>query len=354
MAVAFVATALLSGASPVLANGEIAVVGPMTGRYATLGAAMRAALHPRDVNAVTFEDDGCQADMAVVVAQRLVAAKAYVVIGHPCSSAAIAAAPIYAAAGIPLISTGARHPDLTDKRAGPLVFRLSGRDDRQGAVAAAFLADVAGDKPIAILHDRTLAMSTIAAAAAAALGADDPPASTPAAAESAAAPSRPVTQFPFVASELNYDALAARVAALAPGGDVGAVLFAGYPEEAVIVVRALRAHGVSAPILGVDALATTEFGRLLAQRDTEVFVLMSPDAAGPEDMAARTASVVGMWLEARTHNAEPATVATRTIDGPAAGRVAFDTKGDAVLPSYVVSAWRAGAWQPVPSQTADR
>jgi len=341
---------MLASPLPASAEGDIAVVGPMRGQYAAIGTAMRAAVPPAEADAVTFEDDGCQAESAVAVAQRIAAAKPYVVIGHPCSSAAIAAAPIYAAAGIPLVSTGARHPDLTDKRAGPLVFRLAGRDDRQGTAAAEFLAQAAGNRPIAILHDRTFAMSTLAAAAASALGA------TPAPSPSDPAPARgaQATQFPFVASEINYDALAARVAALAPDGGVGAILFAGYPEEAIIVVRALRAHGVSAPVLGADALATAEFGRLLTQQDGAVYVLASPDASGAPSIAARTAAAVSNWRQARKANEDPAAVAMRSIDVPAAGRIAFDTKGDAVMPSYVVSAWRAGAWQPVPSLAADR
>lgn len=322
----------------------------MSGQYAAIGTAMRAAVSPTEADAVTFEDDSCQAETAVAVAQRIAAAKPYVVIGHPCSSAAIAAAPIYAAAGIPLVSTGARHPDLTDKRAGPLVFRLAGRDDRQGTAAAEFLAQAAGNRPIAILHDRTFAMSTLAAAAASALGA------TPASSPSDPTPARgaQATQFPFVASEINYDALAARVAALAPDGGVGAILFAGYPEEAIIVVRALRAHGISAPVLGADALATADFGRLLTQLEGAVYVLASSDASGAPSIAARTAAAVSNWRLARKANEDPAAVAMRSIDVPAAGHIAFDTKGDAVMPSYVVSAWRAGAWQPVPSLAADR
>jgi branched-chain amino acid transport system substrate-binding protein len=349
--VALAAAAGLAGISPAHAEGEIAVVGPMTGQYAATGAAMRAALAPSETrdDAVMFEDDGCRADTAVATAQRLVAMRVAVVIGHPCSSAAIAAAPVYAAAGIPVISTGARHPDLTDRRAGPLVFRLAGRDDRQGAVAAELLARLANGKPVAILHDRTFAMSTLAAATAVALEANSP---QPLPASSA----RPATQLPFVASELNYDALAAKVATLAPGDGVGAVLFAGYPAEAMVIVKALRAHGVSAPFVGVDALAIPEFGQFLTPGLGQVFVLVSPDAGGPDGVAARTAAAIAAWQQARAASPQnPAAVIGKTMDADAAsGRIAFDTKGDAVVPSYVVRTWSAGAWQPLPGRGEDR
>ena len=64
------------------------------------------------------------------------------VVGHPCSGSAVAAASLYGAAGIVFIAPGVRHPALTAKRAGMTVFRLAGRDDRQGDAAAHWLTRV--------------------------------------------------------------------------------------------------------------------------------------------------------------------------------------------------------------------
>ena len=48
------------------------------------------------------------------------------------------------------------HPQLTAKRAGPTIFRLAGRDDRQGVAAAHLIArDFKGQK-VALVQDRTL------------------------------------------------------------------------------------------------------------------------------------------------------------------------------------------------------
>ena len=363
------------------ADAGIALVGPLSGPYATTGAAIRdaAAVHSSGVSPAIIEDDRCQADTAVEVAGRIVAAKPTVVIGHPCSSAAIAAAPIYAAAQIPFISTGARHGDLTDKRAGPLVFRLSGRDDRQGRDAAAFLARASGGRAIAILHDRTFLMSTIATEATAALTG---PAGQP--------PLHKVMPFPFVASELNYDALIAKVLAFAGSADqVGAVFFAGYPAEAVIVLKAMRAKGIDAPLLAVDVLANDDFGRVLdpgvggmrvgawangrwieptgplvekvetEEKDRalgEVRVLISPDALGPRAAGDRTSAAIGIWQAANKENAAnpAAALASISYEDPALGRITFDAKGDAVIPSYLVCAWRDGAWRPVAASEADK
>ncbi len=60
------------------------------------------------------------------------------------------------------IATETRHPDLTLKRAGPSIFRLAGSDDAQGLDAARICSRLAGDKTIAIVHDRTLFAKTIA------------------------------------------------------------------------------------------------------------------------------------------------------------------------------------------------
>lgn len=327
------------------ADGGIALAGPMSGPYATTGAAMREAAEARLAGTLllSVEDDRCQAEQAAEAARRIVAEKPAIVIGHPCSSAAIAAAPIYAAAQIPFISTGARHGDLTDKRAGPLVFRLSGRDDRQGKDAAEFLARASGGRPIAILQDRTFAMSTIASEAAAALtGLPGQP------------PAHKVMQFPFVASELNYDTLVEKVIAFSgPPDNVGAVLFAGFPAEAIVVLKRLRARGVTAPFLGVDALATGELSAALPNKLEGAFVLVSSDQA--YSTANRTTAAIGLWHAAnKASAANPgAALAGIAYDDPALGRITFDAKGDAGIPSYLVSAWRDGAWRPVSAPGAE-
>jgi branched-chain amino acid transport system substrate-binding protein len=316
----------------------------MTGAYAGTGAAMREAAEARLAGSqLIVEDDRCEAQAAIETARKIAAAKPAVVIGHPCSSAAIAAAPIYAAAQIPFMATGARHGDLTDKRAGPLVFRLAGRDDRQGMEASEFLARASAGKAIAILHDRTFVMSTIAGQATTALA--GPPGQ---------APLHKVMQFPFVASELNYDALVEKVVAFAGGPEgLGAVLFAGFPSEAIIVLRSLRARGVTATFLGVDAVATNEIGAALATQLGDVFVLLPADDA--HTVSLRTSAACAMWQSAVKDAAAGSglTLLGMPFDDPALGRITFDAKGDAVIPSYFVGAWRDGAWKPAAAPEAE-
>jgi branched-chain amino acid transport system substrate-binding protein len=76
------------------------------------------------------------------------------VAGHLCSHSSIAAAKVYEEANILMISPGSSSAKLTDE-GGPNVFRVDGRDDRQGAMAGDYLAEHWGDKEIAILDDGT-------------------------------------------------------------------------------------------------------------------------------------------------------------------------------------------------------
>ena len=53
-----------------------------------------------------------------------------------------------------MIAPGSASAKLTDE-GGPNVFRVCGRDDRQGAMVADYLAEHWADKEIAILDDGT-------------------------------------------------------------------------------------------------------------------------------------------------------------------------------------------------------
>jgi branched-chain amino acid transport system substrate-binding protein len=77
-------------------------------------------------------DDGCNAEQALVVAQKLISVGVVFVAGHICSGAAIPTAPLYEAAGVIAISADATNPRLTEEgRAN--VFRVVGRDDQRGS-----------------------------------------------------------------------------------------------------------------------------------------------------------------------------------------------------------------------------
>ena len=88
------------------------------------------------------------------LARKLVSDGVVFVVGHFCSHSSIAAAKVYEEAGILQISPGSASAKLTDE-GGPNVFRVCGRDDRQGTKVADHLAEHWADKEIAILDDGT-------------------------------------------------------------------------------------------------------------------------------------------------------------------------------------------------------
>ncbi len=249
--VAAVVAAFVVQAAPGLADSAIVVAGPATGRHAgtlvAMAAGARRAIAGRAIR-MTEVDDGCEAGRAEGAARVIVADKPDLVIGHPCPAAAVAAAKVYAAAGVLFIALGVRHPDLTDKRAGPTIFRLAGRDDRQGQAAAAELLSLAPQGKIAIVQDRTAYARSLTAAVTG---------------ELALRKSPPPAVIPIVAGRRDYDAELQKLKGARPE----AIFFAGYPSEASVVLRSLRKAGITATLIASDANATDEFGTAAASVD---------------------------------------------------------------------------------------
>jgi branched-chain amino acid transport system substrate-binding protein len=144
----------------------IATAGPMTGVYAWAGERYQRGteLAVENLNAqggvlgqeveLIVGDDFCDAGQAVALARKFASDGVVFVAGHWCSHASIPASKLYEEAGILMITPGSASAKLTDE-GGPNVFRVYGRDDRQGAMVADYLADRWAGKRIAILDDAT-------------------------------------------------------------------------------------------------------------------------------------------------------------------------------------------------------
>ena len=75
--------------------------------------------------------------------------------GHFCSGSSIPASAVYDEEGVVQISPASTNPKFTDERPGPGIYRVCGRDDQQGQVAGAYLAEHFKDAKVAILHDKS-------------------------------------------------------------------------------------------------------------------------------------------------------------------------------------------------------
>jgi branched-chain amino acid transport system substrate-binding protein len=347
--VAVIATVV---ADPAAAQSSIVVAGPATGRHAgTLQAMMTGARKVAVDEQITDVDDGCDAARAEGAARMIATMRPDVVVGHPCPAAAIAAARVYAETGVLFISLGVRHPDLTTKRAGPSIFRLAGREDRQGAAAAEALTSAAPGGRIAIIQDRTAYARALTADIVAAM-----------ATRKIAAP----TIVPIVAGRREYTTELAKFAAAPPE----AIFFAGYPSEAAVILSGLRKSGLRGTLIASDANATEDFAAIASAAESAgiiVKVMTRPSQSGGMDLdglevAASTAVTAWRDAAARAGSREPSKVAvqltstspTPPSDGQPAQRAAmnrieFDESGDARVPSYTVSPLVAGRW----SKSAD-
>ncbi len=343
-----------------MADVLVGVAGPTQGPRATTGAAIaRGVKDAADrINAdggvrgapvkIVDVDDGCATTQAEEAARALVARGVVLVIGHPCASAAIAAAPIYAAAGVVFMAPSTRHPALTDKRAGPAVFRLAGRDDRQGTSAGDYLARTFAGKPLAIVTDGSRFADDLARDARAALK---------------QAAQTDVLAATITGGQKDYSALIAKLAA----AHTQALFFAAFPIEGGLLLEQMSEASLDTVFLGNDAVANTQLAETAGAKAVGARALRPHDAALDVSEAARrqrfglqmlSGPLVSAYAALEAWSAAAAKAGS--LDAPAVsaalqqgtfetvlGPVSFDEKGDARVPSYDVLQWKDGAWRPL-------
>ena len=140
---------------------RICVVGPMGGTSASVGmqykVGVSAALNSlpdgrllgRSV-VIDLFDDSCDDSIAEAVAKQIIEEPPAVVIGHSCSGATIAGAPIYASRKVLQISPASTNPKITEMGIKTL-FRMIGRDDVQGKLAAQRIAEKHAGQRVGVL-----------------------------------------------------------------------------------------------------------------------------------------------------------------------------------------------------------
>jgi branched-chain amino acid transport system substrate-binding protein len=345
--------------APATADTAIGIAGPMTGTFAVFGEQMKAGANRAiaDINAaggvlgqpltLVVGDDLCDRKQADAVANQMAGGKIAFLAGHLCSGASIAAATVYAEARIIQISPGATNPKFTDQRAGPGVFRLAGRDDRQGAVAGGFIASRFKDKRVAIVHDEAAYGKALA---------DD--------VEKALADAglKPVLTDTYESGGKDYTALVSRL----KDARIDVVFIGGFAPEAGLIVREMREAAMDTVLVGGDALLTDEFWQAAGDAGEGAFVAYPPDpgldpgvaglatrfrAAGvePEGFVLPTYAAVQVWAAAANAagSTDFAKVAAAIAGGSfetAIGKVSFDEKGDMKLPAFVIYEWKAGRY----------
>ncbi|HSA80319.1 MAG TPA: branched-chain amino acid ABC transporter substrate-binding protein [Geminicoccaceae bacterium] len=363
--------ALLLGASGTAeAEIEIGFATPLTGPYALTGARHRIAVEMAvgalnqnggvlgekvSLNAV---DDACGLEQSVAAAHQLVAAGVRAVIGHLCSHSSLLAAGIYETADVLMISPSSTHPRLTEE-GRQNVFRLTGRDDHQGALAGDFLAARWTGNKIAILHDDSTYGEGLASETRKQLHLRGV---------------KEAIYDSYRPNEQDYGELAARL----KKAGIAALYIGGYGPDAARILLAARARGSDLQLVSGDALGMDEFwtiagragtGAVFTRRDNPASLPEAADVlAGfrarglsPRSGGLTSYAAVQVWAQAveRAGTVDLRGVAKMLRRGrfdTVLGEVAFDDKGDLTDGAWQWQIWLGGSYQPLgePSDDAGR
>ncbi|MCY4496480.1 MAG: branched-chain amino acid ABC transporter substrate-binding protein [Rhodospirillaceae bacterium] len=341
---------------------SIATVGPLTGQYASFGQQLEqgAIAAVADINAqggvlgrqlaLESEDDACDPKQAVAVANSLASKGVPIVIGHFCSGSSIPASNVYAEEQMIQISPASTNPQFTE-RGLDNVFRTCGRDDAQGLIAGAYLAERHGSDRIAIVHDKTAYGKGLADETRAALNAQG------------------VTEAlyeAYTAGEKDYSTLVSKLKL----EQIDVLYVGGYHSEAGLIVRQMRDQGLATQLISGDALVSQEYWAITGEAGEGTMMTFSPDPRNnpeaadvvtrfreemnyePEGYTLYTYAAIQAWVQAAESagSLEPDAIKAALKGGTfetVLGTLSFDDKGDIEGPSYVFYEWSNGEYQEI-------
>ncbi len=336
----------------------IGVAGPMTGDQSKMGIDLKngVTLAVDEWNArggvlgkkivLQIEDDQHDPKQAVSVANKLVHSGAVGVIGHWNSSSSIPASGVYHQAGIVMITPASTNPQLTEQ-GYPDVFRVCGRDDQQGRVAAEFTLTKLKAKRIGILHDKTTYGQGLADEYKKALG-----------------DRATVVYFAGITQgDKDFRGILTTLKGTTPD-----LLFFGgiYPEAGLLITQA-RELGLAAPMMSGDGTIDQKFVEIAGAAAEGTYLTFSPDPQnipfaktflenyhrrfgqhGPYSIYAYDATNILLEgiAKAGTTQGEGLARAIRALDYHGAlGNIRFDPKGDVLESPYIVWVTRNGAFE---------
>jgi branched-chain amino acid transport system substrate-binding protein len=341
----------------------IGLASPVTGIYAWAGDRYQrgAEMAVDDLNAkggvlgqrleLVVGDDFCDADQAVALARKLVSDGVALVVGHWCSHASIPASKVYEKAKILMINPGSASAKLTEE-GGPNVFRVYGRDDRQGVMVADYLAEHWAGKAIAILDDGTTWGAGVTSGVRRRLHERDV----------TVAVDETITP-----GEDEYSALVSKMQA----AGVEVLFLGGYHREAGLIFRQAHDRGYELRLLANSAMTLEDFPMIAGpELEGTVMVAMTdtrgrPEAADvvaqfhaqgyePQGTTLYVYAAVQVWAQAVEAagsldlDAVAAIMHSRQFD-TVLGTIGFDAKGDvAGFEPWGWYVWRAdGTYVPL-------
>ncbi len=355
----FFGLALILGVSTGVAadNIRIGVASPYTGELAAYGDNIKAgvSLKLKEINdaggingrkvELVWGDDLCAPKEAGTVASKFAADKSIVaVIGHLCSSATLAAMPIYQRIGMPTISPTSTNPTIGDVGKG-WFFRNCYTDEFQGKYLASHVVPkLLGKDSVAIFYENNDY----------AIGLKD------SFMEGAKASGVKVTGTEaYVAKTTDFTPQLTKLLRDKPG----TIFLCGYHPEGALIAGQARKLGFKGPLFGADGIDNEDYIKLggKATENTYCTVPFLAASAGPagKEFAKRFTAKYGRdvdWMSANAYDclgilaqviSKSGPDRTKIRDGLAAinsekngyqgitGLTYFDAKGDCAKPAFV-------------------
>jgi branched-chain amino acid transport system substrate-binding protein len=336
---------------------KLGVAGPITGPNAAFGAQLKNGVDQAvaDINAkggvlgqkitVSVGDDVSDPKQGVSVANKFVGDGVKWVVGHFNSGVTMPASEVYQENGIVMVTPSATNPKVTERGMWN-VFRTCGRDDQQGAVAAAYIADKLKGKKIAVVHDKTTYGQGLADETKKAMNAKGV---------------KEVLYEGVNTGEKDYSALVSKIKS--SGADV--VYWGGLHTEGGLIVRQMRDQGVKAVMMSGDGITSDEFATIGGPGVEGTLMTFPPDPRNrpeakdvvkafeakkfnPEAYTLYSYAAVQILAAAaeQAKSTDPKKIAEVMKSGKAfktvIGDIAYDKKGDITRPDYTMYVWKKG------------
>ena len=352
-------TAMVAFSGSAWADIIIGVGGPLTGPNAAFGAQLQkgAEQAAADINApggingekikIVLGDDVSDPKQGISVANKFASDGVKYVVGHFNSGVSIPASQeVYAENGMLEITPAATNPVFTERGLWN-VFRTCGRDDQQGGVAGAYLADKFKTAKIAIIDDKTPYGQGLAEETKKAMNAKGV---------------KEVIREGVNVGDKDFSALISKM----KEAGVSIIYWGGLHTEAGLIIRQAKDAGLKATLVSGDGIVSNELASIAGDAVEGTLNTFGPDptlrpenkdlvakfkAAGfnPEAYTLYSYAAVQVIAEGikATGSADDAEAVAKTLHekGPfktVLGDLAFDEKGDPKLPGYVMYEWKKG------------
>jgi branched-chain amino acid transport system substrate-binding protein len=342
----------LAPAGGAAAQVRLGIGAPITGGSAAFGAQIRQGAEQAadDINAAggilgqkivtSVGDDRADPKDGVSVANKFAGDGAKFVVGHFNSGVSMAASEVYRENGILEITPASTNPQVTERNMWNM-FRLCGRDDQQGGIAATIIAEKFSGKRIAFVHDKTTYGQGLAEETRKALNAKG---------------MKEVMFEGVNKDDKDFTALVSKLKSVNPD----LIYWGGLHDTGGLILRQMRAQGLNAPLMGGDGITDDEFAAIAGPGAEGTLMTFSPDPRtnpknkaivelfrtkrGFEPQAYTLYSYAAVQIikqaAEQAKSLDPRKVADAMHSGQSfdtvLGDVSFDKKGDVSNEGYVV------------------